>query len=81
MKKNFIVPQEALRDNGFGTYIIAGEPKLYVPSQFTAISPLDGRYSDIGKELSPYFSEFALVKKSCESRSPFSQISTGLSKR
>ncbi len=62
MKKNFIVPQEALRDNGFGTYIIAGEPKLYVPSQFTAISPLDGRYSDIGKELSPYFSEFALVK-------------------
>lgn len=27
-----------------------------------AISPLDGRYSEIGKKLSPYFSEYALVK-------------------
>lgn len=27
-----------------------------------ALGPLDGRYSDIAKELSPYFSEYALVK-------------------
>ena len=28
-----------------------------VQSRFLAISPLDGRYSEIGKALSPYFSE------------------------
>ena len=33
-----------------------------VPSRFLAISPLDGRYSEIGKALSPYFSEYGLVK-------------------
>lgn len=33
-----------------------------VPSRFLAISPLDGRYSEIGKTLSPYFSEYGLVK-------------------
>ena len=27
-----------------------------------AISPLDGRYAKIGEELSPYFSEYALIK-------------------
>ena len=29
---------------------------------YLAICPLDGRYEDIGKKLSPYFSEYALVK-------------------
>lgn len=33
-----------------------------VQSRFLAISPLDGRYSEIGKVLSPYFSEYGLVK-------------------
>lgn len=33
-----------------------------IPSEYLAISPLDGRYSEIGKALSPYFSEYALVK-------------------
>ena len=33
-----------------------------VPSRFLAISPLDGRYAEIGETLSPYFSEFGLVK-------------------
>ena len=33
-----------------------------VQSRFLAISPLDGRYSEIGKALSPYFSEYGLVK-------------------
>ncbi len=33
-----------------------------VPSKFLAISPLDGRYSEIGKTLSPYYSEYGLVK-------------------
>jgi adenylosuccinate lyase len=27
-----------------------------------AISPIDGRYADKTKELSPYFSEYALIK-------------------
>ena len=33
-----------------------------VPSMFLAISPLDGRYAEIGEILSPYFSEYGLVK-------------------
>ncbi len=33
-----------------------------VLAQHLAIGPLDGRYADIGKVLSPYFSEYALVK-------------------
>lgn len=31
-------------------------------AEHMALGPLDGRYSNIGKKLSPYFSEFALVK-------------------
>ena len=31
-----------------------------------ALCPLDGRYSNIGIELSPYFSEYAFVKKRIE---------------
>ena len=33
-----------------------------IPSRFLAISPLDGRYSEIGEALSLYFSEYGLVK-------------------
>lgn len=33
-----------------------------IPNKFLALSPLDGRYSEIGEALSPYFSEYALVK-------------------
>lgn len=33
-----------------------------VPAEYLAISPLDGRYAEIGEMLSPYFSEYALVK-------------------
>ena len=33
-----------------------------VPSKFLAISPIDGRYAEIGRTLSPYFSEYGLVK-------------------
>lgn len=33
-----------------------------IPSKYLAISPLDGRYSEIGEELSVYFSEYALAK-------------------
>lgn len=32
-----------------------------IPAEYLAICPLDGRYSNIGKKLSPYFSEYALV--------------------
>ncbi|HZH55385.1 MAG TPA: adenylosuccinate lyase, partial [Sphingobacteriaceae bacterium] len=31
-------------------------------SALTAISPIDGRYQQATKELSEYFSEFALIK-------------------
>ena len=33
----------------------------FIPLEALAIGPLDGRYAQISKELSPYFSEFALV--------------------
>lgn len=33
-----------------------------VAANHLALGPLDGRYSQIGKKLSPYFSEYALVK-------------------
>lgn len=33
-----------------------------IPAQYLAIGPMDGRYADTGKKLSPYFSEYALVK-------------------
>lgn len=33
-----------------------------ISNKYLVISPLDGRYSEIGKALSPYFSEYALVK-------------------
>ena len=31
-------------------------------SEYFALCPLDARYAQIGKKLSPYFSEFALMK-------------------
>lgn len=33
-----------------------------IPAEYLAIGPMDGRYSKTGKKLSPYFSEYALVK-------------------
>ena len=33
-----------------------------IPTEFLALCPLDGRYARIGRELSPYFSEYALMK-------------------
>ncbi len=33
-----------------------------IPAEYLAIGPMDGRYAKIGKKLSPYFSEYALVK-------------------
>lgn len=33
-----------------------------IPAEHLALCPLDGRYSQIGKKLAPYFSEYALVK-------------------
>ena len=33
-----------------------------VSAEHLALCPLDGRYSQIGKKLAPYFSEYALVK-------------------
>lgn len=33
-----------------------------ISAEHLALGPLDGRYSQIGKKLAPYFSEYALVK-------------------
>lgn len=33
-----------------------------IPSEYLAVGPMDGRYAKTGKKLSPYFSEYALVK-------------------
>ena len=33
-----------------------------IATEFLALCPLDGRYARIGRELSPYFSEYALMK-------------------
>ncbi len=49
---------------------VQGSPKLFKPflplsktiQMLTAISPIDGRYSDKTKNLSIFFSEFALIK-------------------
>lgn len=38
------------------------EAEMKISAEHMALGPLDGRYSSIGKELSPYFSEYALVK-------------------
>lgn len=38
------------------------EAMQMVSAEHMALGPLDGRYSNIGKKLSPYFSEYALVK-------------------
>ena len=41
---------------------MSNDVKKEISSKYLSISPLDGRYSEIGKALSPYFSEYALVK-------------------
>lgn len=33
-----------------------------IPAEYLAVGPMDGRYAKTGKKLSPYFSEYALVK-------------------
>lgn len=33
-----------------------------MPAEYTALCPLDGRYSQIAQKLAPYFSEYALMK-------------------
>ena len=64
--KKFIVAEENLRQNPDGTFSILGQIERYVPPEYLAIGPMDGRYRDTGKKLSPYFSEFALVKNRVE---------------
>lgn len=62
MQKKFIVTEDMLRKNADGTYTLLAEPERYVPSEFLAIGPMDGRYKSAGERFSPFFSEFALVK-------------------
>lgn len=60
--KKFIVERDIIRDNGDGTYTLLTAPTPYVPPEYLAIGPMDGRYHEAGSKFSPYFSEFALVK-------------------
>lgn len=38
------------------------EDKEIIPAKYLALCTLDGRYQEVGEKLSPYFSEYALVK-------------------
>lgn len=61
--KKFIISEEDLKKITEKENVIDSlRLQRYIPSEYTAISPLDGRYANISRKLSPYFSEFALVK-------------------
>lgn len=56
-----------------------------ISAKHFTLGPLDGRYSQIGEKLAPYFSEYALVKNRCTSEditnpSYANMISTAISK-
>ena len=63
--EKFTVDQSMLRKDGSGNLRIP-EPLVetagLISAKEFALSPLDGRYANIGKKLSPYFSEYALIK-------------------
>lgn len=61
MEKKFIVTPDQLKRNDDGSFSIIGELQPYVPSEYLAIGPMDGRYKEAGEKFSPYFSEYALV--------------------
>lgn len=60
--KKFIVSEEELQELTGKKRVDTKKLERYVPPEYTAIGPLDGRYSEIAEELSPFFSEFSLVK-------------------
>lgn len=60
-----LVDTTMLRKDATGNMRLPEPPKSTaetVSAEHLALGPLDGRYSQIGKKLAPYFSEYALVK-------------------
>jgi len=67
--KNKMVEATVLRmekDGKLKTPEISMAEAAGIPAEHMALGPLDGRYSQIGKKLAPYFSEYALVKNRVE---------------
>ncbi len=63
-KKN-LVDETSLRKDMEGNLKLPTSPEVAeeaITAEHFALGPLDGRYSQIGKKLAPYFSEYALVK-------------------
>ena len=63
-KKN-LVDETALRKDMDGNLRLPISPEATaetISAEHFALGPLDGRYSQIGKKLAPYFSEYALVR-------------------
>lgn len=56
-----LVDKTMLRKDVAGNFRLPDSPET-VPAEFLAVGPMDGRYSSTGQKLSPYFSEYALVK-------------------
>lgn len=60
-----LVDTTMLREDATGNMRLPDPPEStaeFVSAEHLALGPLDGRYSQIGKKLAPYFSEYALVK-------------------
>ena len=63
MEKKFVINFSDLQQNPDGMYMLATMPtEEFVPSEYTAITPIDGRYFNTVKRLSEYTSEMALVR-------------------
>ena len=59
-----LVDEKSLRQDMTGNLrpLTYPEETANITAEHFALGPLDGRYSQIGKKLAPYFSEYALVK-------------------
>lgn len=63
--KENLVDETMLREDAGGNLRLPEVPETtaeIISAEHMALGPLDGRYSQIGKKLAPYFSEYALVK-------------------
>ena len=63
--KQTLVEETSLRKDMAGNLRLPTSPEATaetISAEHLALGPLDGRYSQIGKKLAPYFSEYALVK-------------------
>ena len=58
LEEVFMDENDILKKDGF----VMPNTNPAIAHEYYALSPLDGRYSQIGAKLSPYFSEYALMK-------------------